>query len=184
MKIFKNTYLILLICVSVWLLTYTTMYILKPNLVKPFMEVTAWLIGIVIALVQINKLCLEKDKNIVEIGPRFKVRLSKEQCLGFRKARLEIQAGKFDCQLFSVSMENAVFLNTRRTDKLELNILLEAEHSKFLDVLIAKPSNNEDDIIISLLWLNAETGNRIEHNSHYTLVNSLFKPESLNWINL
>ena len=101
-----------------------------PKFIAPFMEVTAWLTGIWLTLVQTNKWCLERDKNIVEIGTRFKVHLSKEECFGIRKAKLEVQAGKFDRQLISVSIKNAVFLNNEvKTDNLELNCLLESDSS-------------------------------------------------------
>lgn len=162
--------------IPAWVLVYMGLRNSMPKFVAPFMEVTAWLTGIWLTIVQTNKLCLERDKNIVEIGTRFKVHLSKGECFGFRKAKLEVQAGKFDRQLISVSIRNAVFLNNGvKTDNLELNCLLESDNSISFDVQIEKPENNERDIRITLLWLNAETGNGIRQQSHYILVDSLFK---------
>ena len=162
--------------IPVWISVYTGLRISIPEFVAPFMEVTAWVSGLWLVLVQTNKWCLERDKNIVEIGTRFKVHLSKEECFGFRKARLEVKAGKFDRQLISVSTKNAVLLNNGvKTDNLELNCLLESDSSINFDLQIAKPENNERDIRVSLLWLNAQTGNGIHQESHYIIANSHFK---------
>lgn len=159
-----------------WVLVYTGLRISMPKFVSPFMEVTAWMTGIWLVLVQSNKWCIERDKNIVELGTRFKVHLCKEECFGFREAKLEVQAGKFDRQLIAVSIKNAVFLdNGVKTDNLELNCLLESDSTISFDVRIIKPENNDRDIRVTLLWLNAETGNGIRQQSHYILVDSLFK---------
>ena len=94
----------------------------------------------------------------------------------FCRASLEVQAGKFDRQLIAVSIKNAVFLdNGVKTDNLELNCLLESDSTISFDVRIIKPENNDRDIRVTLLWLNAETGNGIRQQSHYILVDSLFK---------
>ena len=162
--------------IPAWVLVYTGLRISMPKFVSPFMEVTAWMTGIWLVLVQTNKWCIERDKNIVELGTRFKVHLWKEECFGFRKAKLEVQAGKFDRQLIAVSIKNAVFLdNGVKTDSLELNCLLDSDSTISFDVQIIKPENNGRDIRVTLLWLNAETGNGIRQQSHYILVDSLFK---------
>lgn len=102
--------------------------------------------------------------------------MCKEECFGFREAKLEVQAGKFDRQLIAVSIKNAVFLdNGVKTDSLELNCLLDSDSTISFDVQIIKPENNGRDIRVTLLWLNAETGNGIRQQSHYILVDSLFK---------